>query len=162
MCGPYVSFNKAASDVRNYHVHIYFEAGTAGWAGMTGVTAEEVAATLKKKFPDMVGRISKVAAQGPHTKPNYAISLKPEGFAQVVQFLQLNRNDLSILVHPHTGDEIFDHKEAALWLGEPVALNESFFAAILQQREDKMQSLIDARLAELGQRTPKAARPPKP
>jgi aromatic ring-cleaving dioxygenase len=34
----------------------------------------------------------------------------------------LNREDLSILVHPLTGDSVADHTRFALWLGSPVPL----------------------------------------
>jgi len=37
----------------------------------------------------------------------------------------LNREGLSVLVHPSTGDSHGDHLERSLWLGEKLKLNES-------------------------------------
>jgi DOPA 4,5-dioxygenase len=44
-----------------------------------------------------------------------------------VSWLQLNSRGLSILVHPHTGDEAKDHLEFAIWLGRQLPLNDAFF-----------------------------------
>jgi len=38
--------------------------------------------------------------------------------------LMLNREGLSVLVHPSTGDGYGDHMERSLWLGERLKLNE--------------------------------------
>ena len=35
----------------------------------------------------------------------------------------LNREGLDILVHPNTGDDVKDHTDHSLWLGEKLELN---------------------------------------
>jgi DOPA 4,5-dioxygenase len=37
----------------------------------------------------------------------------------------LNREGLSVLVHPSTGDGYGDHLERSLWLGDRLKLNEA-------------------------------------
>ena len=47
-------------------------------------------------------------------------------FGKVVPWLMLNREGLDILVHPTTGDDLADHTDHALWLGEKLELNIEF------------------------------------
>lgn len=129
MCGPY--FNLTAADVSEYHVHIYFEENDNVLSRME---AQHLAWAVLNAFPQTATGGDPVGIVGPHTRPNIELDVKPEGFADVVRFLQLNSQGLSILIHPRTGDETFDHKRAALWLGTPVPLNEAFFER-LQARE---------------------------
>ncbi|MFQ5938851.1 MAG: DOPA 4,5-dioxygenase family protein [Alphaproteobacteria bacterium] len=39
----------------------------------------------------------------------------------------LNRDGLTVFVHPETGDDLADHLDHALWLGEKLELNLSVF-----------------------------------
>ena len=38
----------------------------------------------------------------------------------------LHREELDILVHPETGDDVADHTKHSLWLGEKLQLNVEF------------------------------------
>ena len=53
----------------------------------------------------------------------YQVTFLPQQFGAVVPWLMLNREGLAILVHPTTGDDVADHTEHALWLGEKLPLN---------------------------------------
>ncbi|KAF6062642.1 Peptidase M1 family protein [Candida albicans] len=46
-------------------------------------------------------------------------------FIKVLSWFQLNHGNLSVLIHPQTGDDVKDHTSSALWLGEklPLLLN---------------------------------------
>jgi DOPA 4,5-dioxygenase len=127
MCGLY--FNKsAAAKVSEYHVHIYFsEDGADRWM------AEMLANRLVQAFPGKVTGGHAVGKVGPHTRPNIEVDIAPEAFGEVLKTLQLNSQGLSILVHPRTGDEVFDHLSAALWLGQPVPFNEAFFDRLMNR-----------------------------
>lgn len=129
MCGNYFNLNAKKDNepvqppVRGYHVHIYFEAGKT-----SEQTAQLVAEKIGARFPDAVKDIHEVGAgNGPHTAPNFGVSITPESFGEVVSWLQRNSKGLSILVHPRTGDEQADHLDSALWLGKPVELSQAFF-----------------------------------
>jgi len=50
----------------------------------------------------------------------------PSQFAMVVSWLMLNHGPHSVLVHPNTGNELRDHTEHALWLGEKVQLRTEY------------------------------------
>ena len=43
-------------------------------------------------------------------------------YFRLLPFLMLNREGLSILVHPETGNDYRDHAEYPLWLGAPLPL----------------------------------------
>ena len=38
----------------------------------------------------------------------------------------LNHAGLDVLIHPETGDDVADHTEQALWLGQKLELNIEF------------------------------------
>ena len=58
------------------------------------------------------------AAFGPHPMGSYQIAFAPEQFAEVVPWLALNRRGLIVFVHPETGDDLADHTEHAIWMGD--------------------------------------------
>jgi aromatic ring-cleaving dioxygenase len=60
---------------------------------------------------------------GPHPVPMYQVAFAVDEFARLVPWLMLNRGELSVLVHPLTGDDYADHAQFALWLGTPLPLN---------------------------------------
>jgi len=128
MCGDYFNlkaernFNNPEQMVSAYHLHIYFEPGTDAEQN-----ALDIAQELENRFPKAVTDSHRVGKVGPHSRANIGVTITPESFGEVVSWLQLNRKDLSILVHPRTGDEWVDHQDAAMWIGPPVAFNDKFF-----------------------------------
>lgn len=105
--------------IERYDAHIYY-----------GPESREAAAELRreldKRFEVQLGAWHDEPV-GPHPCPMYRIIFASEDFARVVPFLVFNRRGLTILVHPRTGEERRDHTELALWLGEKLDLNVSFF-----------------------------------
>jgi aromatic ring-cleaving dioxygenase len=59
---------------------------------------------------------------GPHTLPMFEINYPKSEFADATIWLMHERGDLSILVHELTGDDYYDHTQAAMWLGAVVPL----------------------------------------
>ena len=60
---------------------------------------------------------------GPHPQAMYQVAFLPEQFGTVVPWLMLHREELNILVHPETGDDVADHTLHSLCLGEKLELN---------------------------------------
>jgi DOPA 4,5-dioxygenase len=52
----------------------------------------------------------------------YQVAFLPPQFGTVVPWLMLHREGLDILVHPETGDDVADHTERSLWLGEKLEM----------------------------------------
>lgn len=108
--------------IAGFHAHIYFDA-----------TSREAAARVRigldTNFNVRLGRWHDQPI-GPHPKAMYQVAFSPEQFGQVVPWLMLNRQGLDILVHPETGDDVKDHTEHSLWLGEKLELNIDFLRQV--------------------------------
>lgn len=100
-----------------FDAHIYFEA--ANVAKATHLRDEAIRMFEGKKV--FVGEMIPEAI-GPHPTPMFEINFPEEYFSEVVLWLMHERGELSVLVHELTGDDLYDHTQAALWLGKPVEL----------------------------------------
>jgi aromatic ring-cleaving dioxygenase len=100
--------------IRGYHAHIYYTARSKP-------EAARLREMLDRDFAVLLGRWHD-APIGPHTAAMYQVAFDEAQFASIVPWLMLNRDVLSVLVHPLTGDDYADHAQHALWLGEPLAL----------------------------------------
>jgi aromatic ring-cleaving dioxygenase len=60
---------------------------------------------------------------GPHPRSMYQVAFTPEVFSGFVPWLLLNRQKLSVLIHPNTGRARDDHLLHAAWIGTALALN---------------------------------------
>ncbi|MGZ8531079.1 MAG: DOPA 4,5-dioxygenase family protein [Candidatus Binatia bacterium] len=102
--------------INGYHAHIYYD------PKRTRAAAEKVRVGLAR-FNVKLGSWHDEPV-GPHLDAMYQAVFTKEEFAKVVPWLMLNREGLSVLVHPSTGDGYGDHLERSLWLGERLKLNE--------------------------------------
>jgi aromatic ring-cleaving dioxygenase len=114
---PAIAAAKDWRAVKSYHAHIYFD--SAASRAKAAELREQVAvafpqATLGRWHDKLVG---------PHTLPMYQIAFPTEMLASFVPFLMLNRNGLTILLHPETDDAYVDHAEHAAWFGAVLPLN---------------------------------------
>jgi DOPA 4,5-dioxygenase len=103
--------------IKSYHAHIYYD------PKLTRAAAERVRAGLAA-FKVQLGSWHD-GPVGPHLDAMYQAVFEPDEFANVVPWLMLHREGLSVLVHPSTGDGYGDHIERSLWLGEKLKLNET-------------------------------------
>lgn len=110
---------RRSDEIRGYHAHIYYrnEAEKAEAAVLRSQLAE--------RFDVVLGRWRDQPV-GPHPVAMYQVAFTSETFAGFVPWLMLNRRDLSILVHPETGEEVPDHQTHPLWLGAALPLNIEF------------------------------------
>ena len=97
--------------IEHYHAHIYYNpALTRDRAALLRerVAAAFPAATLGRWHDALVG---------PHPQSMYQIAFPAELLASFVPWLMLNRDGLTILLHPETGNDYADHTEHAVWFG---------------------------------------------
>jgi DOPA 4,5-dioxygenase len=113
--------------IRGYHAHVYFDASTRR-------AAETLREAIGALFDVEVGCMFD-HAHGPHSQPMYQVAFGTDELAKLVPWLMLNRNGLSIIVHPRTDDEIADHLENPLWLGTPVPFDAEFIRQYMKERE---------------------------
>lgn len=103
------------SKITSFHAHVYYEADTRD-------VAAQVREGLAAEFEVTLGRWHDRPI-GPHPQAMYQVSFAVEQFGAVVPWLMLNRSRLDILVHANTGDDVADHTDHALWLGDKLPLN---------------------------------------
>ena len=60
---------------------------------------------------------------GPHPAGSFEVWVPQEHLSQALSFFMLNRQELSVLLHPLTRHAIEDHTGRSMWLGEPFRLN---------------------------------------
>lgn len=108
--------------ITSFHAHVYFDTASRD-------AAARVRDDLGARFDVQLGRWHEKPI-GPHPKAMYQVAFSPEQFSKVVPWLMLNREELDILVHPNTGDDVQDHTEHSLWLGEKLELNIEFLRQV--------------------------------
>ena len=109
------SASDAGPAIVSWHAHVYFD------PARTRTEAERVRAGVAQRFRVQLGRWHEVPV-GPHTGAMYQIAFEPGVFADLVPWLALHREGLSVLVHPNTLAPRADHLVHALWLGAPLRL----------------------------------------
>ena len=102
------------SKIEGYHAHVYYDAKTKP-------VARRLREAIAARFNVYLGSWHD-APVGPHPASMYQIAFPVADFATLVPFLMLNREGLSVLVHPVTGEDYRDHVSFPLWLGEPLPL----------------------------------------
>jgi aromatic ring-cleaving dioxygenase len=110
---------KKIPQITGYHAHVYYDADTKK-------TAARLRRRIGSRFDTVLGRWHDEAV-GPHPVSMYQVAFDTELFAELVPWMALNREDLSILVHPETGDNLADHSEFAMWLGDSIKLRLDIF-----------------------------------
>tara|TARA_S200002703_G_scaffold153618_1_gene155372 strand:- start:270 stop:614 length:345 start_codon:yes stop_codon:yes gene_type:complete len=110
---------KSTSDILGYHAHVYF-----------GAESVEIARTLReeieRQFDIEMGRFHEKPV-GPHPRYSYQVAFKPEQFGEIIPWLSLNREGLTVFVHAETGNELVDHTQHVIWLGPSEDLKISMF-----------------------------------
>jgi DOPA 4,5-dioxygenase len=101
--------------ITGYHAHVYYDAGSKA-------AAAELRDAIEARFDVRLGRWHDRPV-GPHPSWSYQIAFAPALFAEIVPWLALNRGDLTIFLHPETGNVVPDHRDHALWLGDKAELN---------------------------------------
>ena len=109
---------RTASEIRGYHAHVYYQAATRD-------VAQRLHAELGARFVGTLGRMHDVPV-GPHSVPMFQFAFESDELVRIVPWLMLNRGDLSVMIHPRTGDEVADHMTNPMWLGAPLAVNVEF------------------------------------
>ena len=107
------------TEIEAFHAHVYFDA-----ARLT--QARRLCEDCRDRFGVEMGRVHERPV-GPHPDWSCQLAFPPDLFGAVVPWLALNRDGLIVFVHPETGDDLKDHTEHALWMGEVRPLDLSIF-----------------------------------
>jgi len=97
--------------IQSFHAHIYYR--DAGERARAAALRQRIG----DRFSVQLGRWHDNPI-GPHERGMYQVNFAPEVFASFIPWLMLNRDDLTILLHPNTGHPRADHLKNAVWFGE--------------------------------------------
>ena len=107
--------------IKDYHAHIYYDPAT------TRGKAEHLRERVAAAFPGAkLGRWHDELV-GPHPQSMYQIAFPTAMLAGFVPWLMLNRDGLTVLLHPETGDDLTDHTAHAAWFGAVLPLRVDVF-----------------------------------
>jgi aromatic ring-cleaving dioxygenase len=116
------------SAISEYHAHIYYDPPT------TRNRAEQLRARVAAEFPQAkLGRWHDELV-GPHPQSMFQIAFPANLLGAFLPWLMLNRDGLSVLLHPETGDDYADHSAHAAWLGAMLPLRLDVFS--VQRSQD--------------------------
>ena len=102
------------SRIHAYHAHVYYDA-------VSRPHAAALRAAVEQRFPVRMGRWHDVPV-GPHPRAMYQIAFEVDQFPTLAPFLMMNREGLTILLHPESGRPLDDHTLHAAWMGEVLPL----------------------------------------
>ena len=111
----------SAKAIAHYHAHVYYDPATSRGRAerlRQRVAAEFPGARLGRWHDELVG---------PHPQSMYQIAFPSEMLAQLLPWLMLNRDGLTVLLHPETGDPYADHSAHAVWFGAVLPLRLDVF-----------------------------------
>jgi len=102
--------------IEDYHAHIYYDPQA------TRDRAARLRERVAAAFPQAkLGRWHDELV-GPHLRSMYQIAFPRDLLASFLPWLMLNRDGLTILLHPGTGNPYADHTDHAAWLGGTLPL----------------------------------------
>lgn len=101
--------------ITGYHAHVYYDAPQKA-------EAQRLCEALRDRFGLPMGRMHD-GAVGPHPRGSCQITVAPEQFSEVMQWLVANRHGFTIFAHALSGDEIKDHTDHVIWLGPSETLD---------------------------------------
>jgi aromatic ring-cleaving dioxygenase len=107
--------------IARYHAHVYYDPAT------TRSRAERLRERLAAQFPQAkLGRWHDKPV-GPHPQSMYQVAFPAGMLPEFVPWLMLNRDGLTVLLHPETGDDYADHSAHAAWFGAVLPLRLEIF-----------------------------------
>ncbi|MBS99501.1 MAG: 4,5-dioxygenase [Oceanospirillaceae bacterium] len=108
------------TEIRCYHAHVYYHAETFEQARVLCEGAVE-------HFGIQMGRMHQKPV-GPHPDWSCQLTVPTERIGEVLGWLTLNRDGLIVFIHPDTGNDLVDHRDRQIWLGEdrPLKLDQFY------------------------------------
>ncbi|OUR93555.1 4,5-dioxygenase [Halobacteriovorax marinus] len=107
-------------EIKDFHIHLYYDESTIN-------IAKEVGLKAQSEFDISIGRFHEKNV-GPHPRWSVQLSIPTDKFGEILAWVSLNRKGLTIFSHPNTGDDLLDHTEHSIWMGELLELNTKIFS----------------------------------
>jgi aromatic ring-cleaving dioxygenase len=104
------------TEITSYHAHVYYDAPA------TREQARRLTEAAGKRFPLTVGRMHD-SPVGPHPRGSCQLAFDADQLGDVIPWLVLNRDGLTVFAHANTGDALKDHTAHVIWLGPSETLD---------------------------------------
>ena len=102
-----------------YHAHLYFPLGNTN-------DVESLVNKIKSNFNLNIGRIIDKPI-GPHPIGSCQVTVPQELFSDFIPWLSKERGELDVFIHALSGDDLADHTQYIMWLGNSHQLNLDMF-----------------------------------
>lgn len=106
-------------EVTGYHSHVYYDAHTLQ-------QAQALCEAAVRKLGLAMGRMHQRPV-GPHPDWSCQLSYPADRLNDVLPWLAVHRNGLTVFTHPLTGNDLLDHRDYAIWMGAIRPLDLSIF-----------------------------------
>ncbi len=115
--------NAEVNKFNYYHGHFYFTTESVH-------SAEIIRQKMALELPQILNIFHLLPrAVGPHPLPMFEFHFRGSDLTVIQTWLEKNRAQHSVLLHPLSGNDLADHTTLARFLGEPLLLNISFLKA---------------------------------
>jgi aromatic ring-cleaving dioxygenase len=104
-----------------YHAHVYYDAEERE-------SAQKLCEQARDRFGIAMGRMHDKPV-GPHPRGSCQLTVPAERFAEVIPWLVENRGPFTIFAHALGGNEVKDHTDHVIWLGQSEKLDLSVLHA---------------------------------
>ena len=106
--------------IQDWHIHVYYDEGSKS-------TAEAVRTEVETGLPGLtIGRMYDKPV-GPHPQGSFQVLVPNDSLAEVTAWVALNRQGLTVLLHPNTADDLKDHRDYPVWCGSAPKMNYKIF-----------------------------------
>jgi aromatic ring-cleaving dioxygenase len=105
-----------------YHAHVYYDEDTWAIARHLHQTLSDTLSSGTMAGLVLIGEMYDTGV-GPHPKPQFEIQFLASALPAITPVLR--DTGLTVLIHPLTDDDAADHTTLAVWIGEPLPLDES-------------------------------------
>lgn len=106
--------------IQDWHVHVYYDAASKP-------TAEAVRGEIEAALPGLkLGRMHD-GPVGPHPTGSFQVLIPNDRLAEATGWFALNRQGLTVLLHPNTEDDLKDHRDYPIWFGAAPKINFEMF-----------------------------------
>ena len=109
--------------------------------------ARDLRERVLQEFPELKTFNMRMEPIGPHPTGMFEVDIStPAQFGAFVPWLAMHRGSLSVLVHSNTGNNLRDHSQNAIWIGEKLPLKLSIFdkPSDMEKVNMKLKQLRDA------------------
>ena len=108
----------------SHHAHVYYDVGVS--ICRQRAMALKLCETARDRFELKMGRMHDESI-GPHPVGSCQLLLPTERSEEIINWLDENRQGLTVLIHTLSGDDYLDHTKGVHWLGTPCELDLSVF-----------------------------------